>query len=144
MADYPFNFKLIGKELRLLVFVAAILLFEILTFAWLAYSENIEIFISYFIIALQLLTPVFLWLNGIIIISTMFVRRKNLIIQPWTTYLKEILSFSLVSSVLTIIFLGISCSLGVMAVLLLKRMAHVPTVESIISSLRHWVRLNFY
>lgn len=142
MDDEPF--RIIRKELMLLAAVAAVLALEVIILTLVSHAEKIEEFVSYFTITLKLLASVFLWLNAIIIVLTIFFRRKKLIIQPWTIYLKEVLSFSITSSLLTIVFLSLACSLGVLAVLLLKRMINVPTVENFISSLRQWVNNNFY
>jgi len=142
MADSPFQF--VRKELMFLAILAVILVLEMLMFVWLAHADKIETFIGYFLTVLKLLTPLFLWLNGIIIVSTMFIRRKNLIIQPWAAYFKEVLKFSITSSVITIVFLGMASLLGVLTMLLLRQAVHLPMIEETLSSLRQWVRHNFY
>ncbi|MBN2119739.1 MAG: hypothetical protein JW734_01610 [Candidatus Omnitrophica bacterium] len=139
-----FKIKLNRKEVITIYILSGLFILEFLLLIAAIYYEKFPIILSLFIEALRLLSPVFLGLNFVFIIATMLVRGRDMIVKPWKTYLQEVLRFSVVSSIMTIILIVAVAFLAVLFDLLLRQISNIPAVEGTITSLRDWVDRNFY
>ena len=139
-----FIIKLNKRELILVYTLLTIFILEFITLAVMIYYAKFVTFISFFIRAVKVLSPIFLGLNIIFLISTAYVKGRKLIIKSWKTYLKELLRLSALSLGITLALISVSAFLGGLLGLLFTRIFQQPTVEGVINSLREWIARNFY
>ena len=139
-----FDFQISKRDLLVLYVFLGILFFEFILLMVAIHYEQIPALIGLFIMALRVLSPIFLGLNLILIIGVMLLRGKELLLKSWKDFIVEVLRFSLVSSTLAIAFLSVSALLAIPVVILLKKMSGIPAVNNLITFLRQWVAENFY
>ena len=139
-----FEFQISKRDLFVLYLFLGILFFEFILLMVAIHYEKIPALIGLFITALRVLSPIFLGLNLILIMGVMLLRGKELLVKSWRDFILEVLRFSLVSSSLAIILLGLSALLAIPVAVLLKKMAGIPAVDNLITFLRQWVAENFY
>ena len=139
-----FIIKLNRKELILVYALLAIFILEFAILAVMIYYAKFVTFIEFFIRAVKVLSPIFLGLNIIFLISTAYVEGKKLIIKSWKAYLKKLLRLSVLSLGITLVLISISAFLGGLLGLLLTRIFQQPTVDGVMNSLREWIARNFY
>ena len=139
-----FRFKLRRRELLIIYILVSVFVIECVTLLLAVYYARFPVFIALFIKSLRILSPIFLALNVLFLISTMFVRGKKLIVRTWRTYIREFFRFFAVSLAITIVLLFISAFLGVLIAMLLRQLSHIPSMENIMDSLREWAARSFY
>jgi hypothetical protein len=139
-----FEFQISKRDLLVLYVFLGILFFEFILLMVVIHYEQIPGLITFFIKVLKVLSPIFLGLNLILILGVVLLRGKQLLIKSWRDFIVEVLRFSIVSSTLAIIFLGLSAFLALLVVFLLKKMSGIPAIDNLITFLRQWVAESFY
>ena len=139
-----FKITLTRRDVILIYALSGIFVLELLILLLLIYYSRFPLFIAIFITSLRTLSPIFLCVNIIFLISMIFIKGKKLIVQSWKLFWSELVSYSILSFVITIFLMTLSALLGTFFTMLLRRISHVPTMQDVLTSLRIWVDQTFH
>lgn len=142
-----FKFRLADRnrrELFILYVIAVVSIIEFLGLMVMVYLAKIPAFISVFVKTLKILSPIFIGINVVFLIFTVFVKKRKSIVQSWKNYVRELIRFSVLSFAITIALVIISTLLGILIELTLRHIFNLSEAESVIEHMREWISRNFY
>jgi len=132
------------KEKFIIWVLSAILVIELIILFALVYFAKFEVFFFLFISGLKFISPFFLLLNIIFLISTIFVKGIDLTSKFWRTYLIDYLRFFILSLAFAALLITISAFLGVLLGISLIKVYSISSFREFMDSLRNWVSRQFY
>jgi hypothetical protein len=132
------------RDIAVIAGLAALLIIEVSALFLLVYLSRFPVVIALFVKTLKLLTPVFLFLNIVFIVSTMLLKGKALIASSWREYLDELLRFAMLSLLITLGLIVLCSFAGTIIGLTLRKFAHIHSVGQFLAELKAWVSQNCY